>query len=274
MRKYSIIYLITLANCTATNAQKPFINAVEAKTFIYQDFYEIRKWKNFFADGYQRRAYNLDTLQFSAKGKGGAYPGFNSGWGVKLALVKGFLYKAKNDVNRLEWALGIGYRKYTYKFDGTQRIYDDVRDTLWEYPLTSVGLAFIQNYVDINTTAIYKLPYAVKNSWFYIGLTFQASLPYAGKIHEDYKLQNAKWNTGKKDWIISDKAETHNDVPTKKVTYFYWGIPFGASFKVSKKLMGLAEVHYWHNSNRKYYSSHKDSHALNLYLAAGMRYNF
>lgn len=274
MYKYSIVYLITFASCIATNAQKPFINAVEAKTFIYQDLYDINKWKNFFADGYQSRAYDLDTMQFSGKPKAGAYPEFNSGWGVKLDLVKGFLSKAKNEVNRLELALGFGYRKYNYKFDGTQSIYDVRRDTLREYPLTSVGLAFIQNYVDINTTAIYKLPYAVKNSWFYIGLAFQASLPYAGKIHEDYKLQNAKWNTGKRDWIISDKVETHQDVPAKKVAYFFWGIPFGACFKISKKVMGLVEAHYWHNWNRKYYSSHKDSHALNLYLTTGIRYNF
>ena len=117
------------------------------------------------------------------------------------------------------------------------------------------------------------------NTGFYFGFALPLSLALGGRIQEDFTANEATWNTASKSWIETGKADLHQNVPAKKISYFSWGIPVWLSIKPSDKLFLLPEICYWHNSNRKYvypdnYIGNKKSSSEGGYLSIGVRYNW
>jgi len=277
MPKRLLVFILLEILAYNAGAQKSSNWGLEVKSFIVHDDYGISgdNWPYMFKEGYQ--PYWNNTLRFGARSKGGSFPSFNNGWGLRADLVKRLLPVSATKNNRVDLALGVGYRRYITNKESMPDI--DFRDTATVYPLNSLKQTFTQHYADIQTRAIYKLMGADANTGFYFGFALQLSLALGGRIQEDFTANEAKWNRATYSWIETGKTELHQNVPAKKISYFSWGIPVGLSIKLTDKLFVLPEISYWHNTNRKYvypdnYIGNKKSSSESGYLTIGVRYNW
>jgi hypothetical protein len=227
-----------------------------------------------FKEGYQ--PYWNNTLLFGTKPKGGSFPSFNNGWGLRADLVKRLLPISGTKNNRVDLALGIGYRRYSTDRESIPD--NDFRDTTTVYQLNSLKQTFTQHYADLQTKATYNLV-EWNSVGLYLGFAMQLSLALGGRIQEDFTVNEATWNTTSRSWKETGKLDLHQNVPAKKISYFSWGIPLGLSIKISDKFFLLPEISYWHNTNRKYiypdtYIGNKKSFSESGYLSIGVRYNW
>lgn len=278
MPKRLLIYLFLSIIVCSADAQKLSGWGIEVKSFIFTDTYGPgdREWPSLFNNGYYPLPYG-SNLEFASRSKGGSFPVFKNGWSIRADLVKRLFPVSGTKNNRVDLALGIGYRRYISKDESSPITY--YRDTTQVYQLNSLKRTYTQRYADIQTRAIYKLMEEDSKIGIYFGFALQLSLALDGRIQEDFKVNEASWNTAGSSWVETGKADMHQDVPAKKLSYFSWGIPVGLFIKVTDHLFLVPEISYWHNWNRKYvypdnYGGHKRSFSESGYLTIGARYNF
>jgi opacity protein-like surface antigen len=277
MFKRLLVFILLEIIAYNAGAQKLSNWGFEVKSFIFHDDYAISgdNWPYMFKEGYQ--PYWNNTLRFGTKPKGGSFPSFNSGWGLRADLVKRLFPVSGTKNNRVDLALGVGYRRYSTNRESIPD--NDFRDTTTVYQLNSLNQTFTQHYADIQTRATYKLMAEDVRVGLYFGFALQLSLSLGGRIQEDLTANEATWNTASGSWKETGKLDLHQNVPAKKISYFSWGIPVGLSIKLSDKLFLLPEISYWHNTNRKYvypdnYIGKKKSSSESGYLSIGVRYNW
>src|SRR5690348_1675508 len=112
MPKRLLIFLLLLIISCSVEAQKLSSWGLEVKPFIFTDTYGPgeRTWPALFNDGYYPLPYG-SNLEFATRAKGGSFPVFKNGWGIRADLVKRLFPISGTKNNRVDWALGIGYRR-------------------------------------------------------------------------------------------------------------------------------------------------------------------
>jgi hypothetical protein len=251
--KWRLLFLLPAIVAFSVNAQKSSKWGVEIRPFFYTDFYGIEayNWPHLFADGYAPLV-DKNSLSFGKEPKVGSINIPINGTGIRVDVVRHLFPIAGSDRNRVDWSLGVGYKGYKTKEIFSPDI-PNIMDTAIVYQYNDLRLRYTQRYADLQTKAIYKIMGANSKCGVYFGFALQMSLALGGRIQEEFRVRENSWNSASRNWSINDKAPGYQNVPTKKINYFSWGIPFGLFFKLSDHVSLLPEFTYWHNTNRKYY---------------------